>query len=79
MPIAPPPPSTRSERRLQVMETKAIQMKGGTCQAEKNPTWAKQSGDGAVLLLGAGLVAYGSVLCAVGMYRLATGKGKKPI
>lgn len=62
-----------------VMETKKIQMTGGTCQGERNPTWYKQEGDWIPLAFGAGLIAYGSVLCSVGFYRLATGKGKKPI
>ena len=60
-----------------VMEIKKIQMKGGTCQGEYAPTWLKQEGDSLTLALGAGLLAYGSVLCSVGFYRLATGKGKK--
>ncbi|KAL3790180.1 hypothetical protein ACHAWO_012962 [Cyclotella atomus] len=65
------------ERCLIVMETKKLQCKGGTCLGEVNPTWLKQPGDTAVALFGAGLIAYGGVLCAVGYYRLATGKGKK--
>ena len=56
---------------------KKIQCAGGTCQGEANPTWLKQPGDTAVALFGAGLIAYGGVLCTVGYYRLATGKGKK--
>ena len=59
------------------MDTKKIQMAGGTCQGERNPTWAKQPGDMAVLAIGAGLIAYGTALSTVGFYRLATGKGKK--
>lgn len=62
-----------------VMATKKIQMKGGTCQGEYAPTWWKQDGDWIPLAFGAALVGYGSVLCGVGFYRLATGKGKKPI
>mmetsp|Transcript_14854 Transcript_14854/g.35741 ORF Transcript_14854/g.35741 Transcript_14854/m.35741 type:complete len:130 (-) Transcript_14854:442-831(-) len=62
-----------------VMATKKIQMKGGTCQAEHNPTWLKQDGDWIPLAFGAALVGYGAVLTSVGFYRLATGKGKKPI
>ena len=54
-------------------------MKGGTCQAEINPTWLKQPGDNITLIFGAALVGYGAILCSVGFYRLATGKGKKPI
>ena len=59
------------------MEIKKLQMKGGTCQAEYNPTWLKQPGDTLTLAFGAALVGYGSILCSVGFYRLATGKGKK--
>lgn len=58
------------------METKKIQMTGGTCLGEKNPTWLKQPGDALPLAFGAALIAYGSVSCAIGHYRLATGKGK---
>ena len=61
------------------MKKKAVQMKGGTCQAEINPTWLKQPGDNITLIFGAALVGYGAILCSVGFYRLATGKGKKPI
>eukprot|EP00581_Thalassiosira_minuscula_P008028 CAMPEP_0183702224 /NCGR_PEP_ID=MMETSP0737-20130205/401_1 /TAXON_ID=385413 /ORGANISM="Thalassiosira miniscula, Strain CCMP1093" /LENGTH=96 /DNA_ID=CAMNT_0025928799 /DNA_START=49 /DNA_END=339 /DNA_ORIENTATION=+ len=60
-----------------VMEIKKIQMKGGTCQAEYNPTWLKQDGDNLTLAFGALLVGYGSVQAVIGFYRLATGKGKK--
>lgn len=59
------------------MEIKKIQMKGGTCRGEVNPTWLKQEGDTLTLAVGFALVGYGAVLCSVGMYRLATGKGKK--
>ena len=52
-------------------------MKGGTCQGEYAPTWYKQEGDIYTLIIGAALVGYGSVLCTLGFYRLATGKGKK--
>jgi hypothetical protein len=61
---------------FQVMETKKIQMKGGVCQAEKNPTWWKQSGDAIPLAFGATLVGYGLITAVIGHYRLATGKGK---
>jgi len=60
-----------------VMEIKKIQMKGGTCQGEYAPTWLKQDGDTVTLAFGAALLAYGTALCSVGFYRLATGKGKK--
>ena len=59
------------------MEIKKIQMKGGTCQGEYNPTWLKQPGDNLTLLFGAALVGYGAILTSVGFYRLATGTGKK--
>ena len=58
------------------MARKEIQMKGGTCQGEANPTWLKQPGDMVPLAIGAALIGYGSVTCAIGHYRLATGKGK---
>ncbi|KAL7500184.1 hypothetical protein ACHAWT_008280 [Skeletonema menzelii] len=60
-----------------VMEIKKIQMKGGTCQGEYAPTWLKQEGDTFTLAIGAALLAWGTVSCSVGYYRLATGKGKK--
>jgi len=59
------------------METKKLQMKGGTCQGEYDPTWLKQPGDAAVAWFGAALIGYGTFLTTVGFYRLATGKGKK--
>jgi hypothetical protein len=59
------------------MEMKKVQMAGGTCQGDSNPTWLKQPGDTATLAFGALLVGYGMISCAVGFYRLATGKGKK--
>jgi len=59
------------------MEIKKVQMKGGTCQGDENPTWWKQPGDSAPLLFGVVLVGYGLFSSGVGMYRLATGKGKK--
>ncbi len=58
------------------MEIKKVQMKGGTCQAEANPTWLKQPGDLLPLAFGATLVGFGLVQCVIGHYRLATGKGK---
>mmetsp|Transcript_2774 Transcript_2774/g.5561 ORF Transcript_2774/g.5561 Transcript_2774/m.5561 type:complete len:99 (+) Transcript_2774:94-390(+) len=60
-----------------VMETKRIQQAGGTCQGEYNPTWLKQPGDNITLMIGAGLCGYGLILSSMGMYKLATGKGKK--
>ena len=61
------------------METKKLQMKGGTCQGEHNPTWLKQPGDTAVSLFGAALVGFGLLSAVQGIYRLSTGKGKKPM
>ena len=61
------------------MEIKKLQMKGGTCQGEYNPTWLKQPGDMLTAGFGAALIAYGSVLCSMGFYKLATGKGKKEV
>jgi hypothetical protein len=58
------------------MEIKKVQMKGGTKLGEMNPTWLKQPGDAVPLIFGALLVSYGAVTCAIGHYRLATGKGK---
>ncbi|KAL3770180.1 hypothetical protein ACHAW5_009275 [Stephanodiscus triporus] len=46
-------------------------------KGDLNPTWLKQPGDTATLAFGALLVGYGAIQCAVGFYRLATGKGKK--
>eukprot|EP00584_Thalassiosira_punctigera_P007696 CAMPEP_0172531382 /NCGR_PEP_ID=MMETSP1067-20121228/4821_1 /TAXON_ID=265564 ORGANISM="Thalassiosira punctigera, Strain Tpunct2005C2" /NCGR_SAMPLE_ID=MMETSP1067 /ASSEMBLY_ACC=CAM_ASM_000444 /LENGTH=97 /DNA_ID=CAMNT_0013315759 /DNA_START=44 /DNA_END=337 /DNA_ORIENTATION=+ len=60
-----------------IMEIKKLQMKGGTCQAEQNPTWLKQPGDHLTWMFGAALVGFGSIQAGIGMYRLATGKGKK--
>jgi hypothetical protein len=61
------------------MEMKKIQCAGGTCQGEHNPTWLKQPGDTAVAGFGALLIGAGSLMCIQGIYRLATGKGKKAI
>ena len=74
------PPSHRPTILLaiekQVQEIKKIQMKGGTCQGEANPTWLKQPGDVGVALFGAALAGYGTINAMIGHYRLATGKGK---
>merc|ERR1719223_903739 len=59
-----------------VMETKKVQMKGGTCQAEANPTWLKQPGDAIPLAFGGSLIGYGTISCAIGHYNLANGTGK---
>ena len=58
------------------MQTKKVQMTGGTCQGEMNPTWLKQPGDAIPLAAGAALIGFGAVSCAIGHYRLATGTGK---
>ena len=60
----------------QVMQTKKVQMAGGTLQGEANPTWLKQPGDMYVMAFGGALVAYGMFQAVVGHYRLASGKGK---
>jgi len=60
------------------MAKKKIQMKGGTCLGEANPTWWKQPGDLFPLLVGIGLVGFGSYSAARGHWRLATGKEKLP-
>ena len=44
---------------------------------DANPTWLKQPGDSAPLIFGAVIVGYGLFQSSIGMYRLATGKGKK--
>ena len=51
-------------------------MAGGTCQGDKNPTWLKQPGDTTTALVGLGLVGVGMAQWVVGLYHLATGKGK---
>ena len=59
------------------METKKIQMAGGTRLAEKNPTWLKQgTKDLASIGVGCVLVGYGMISAISGHYKLATGKGK---
>jgi hypothetical protein len=58
------------------MAKKKIQMEGGTCLAEVNPTWMKQPGDMVPLAVGGALVTFGMINCGIGHYRLATGKGK---
>jgi hypothetical protein len=61
---------------VQVMQTKKIQMAGGTKLGEANPTWLKQPGDVYTLAAGGALLTYGMAQLVVGYYRLATGKGK---
>jgi hypothetical protein len=58
------------------MEKKKIQMTGGTKLGEANPTWMKQPGDYYTLAAGAALTFYGLAQASVGIFRLATGKGK---
>lgn len=55
---------------------KKIQCAGGTLQGEANPTWLKQPSDKAVAGFGLALAGVGTVKATVGLYRLATGKGK---
>lgn len=58
------------------METKKRQMAGGTKLGEANPTWMKQPGDYSTLAVAGAITFYGMAQMTVGMYRLATGKGK---
>ena len=58
------------------METKKIQMKGGVQQGDANPTWLKQPNDMNVMYACGALTFYGMAQLTVGIYRLATGKGK---
>ncbi len=51
-------------------------MTGGTKLGEANPTWMKQPGDYYTLAAGAALTFYGLAQASVGIFRLATGKGK---
>ena len=51
-------------------------MAGGTKLGEANPTWMKQPGDMYVMVAGGVLTFYGLAQLTVGIYRLATGKGK---
>ena len=55
---------------------KKVQCAGGTLQGEANPTWLKQPNDKLVFGLGMALTAVGLGRLTVGMWRLATGKGK---
>lgn len=55
---------------------KKIQCAGGTLQGEANPTWLKQPSDKMVAAAGFALTAMGLGRVGVGMWRLATGKGK---
>ena len=51
-------------------------MAGGTKLGHLNPTWMKQPGDGYVMMTVGALTFFGLAQTAVGIYRLATGKGK---
>ncbi len=53
-----------------------IQCTGGTLQGESNPTWLKHSSDKAVAAFGLALFTVGMGRAVVGLWRLATGKGK---
>lgn len=53
-----------------------IQCAGGTLQGEANPSWLKHPTDRAVAAFGFVLGGIGLMRIGVGMYRLATGKGK---
>mmetsp|Transcript_116068 Transcript_116068/g.163129 ORF Transcript_116068/g.163129 Transcript_116068/m.163129 type:complete len:100 (+) Transcript_116068:49-348(+) len=59
-----------------VAEIRKIQCEGGTLQGEANPTWLKQPSDRAVAAFGFALTALGVSRLTIGLYRLATGKGK---
>eukprot|EP00538_Stauroneis_constricta_P001845 CAMPEP_0119545976 /NCGR_PEP_ID=MMETSP1352-20130426/573_1 /TAXON_ID=265584 /ORGANISM="Stauroneis constricta, Strain CCMP1120" /LENGTH=97 /DNA_ID=CAMNT_0007590615 /DNA_START=74 /DNA_END=367 /DNA_ORIENTATION=- len=59
-----------------VNEMKKIQCAGGVRLGEKNPTWLKQPNDMFVAGIGAVLTLVGMSRLTVGMWRLATGKGK---
>ncbi|CAB9521672.1 expressed unknown protein [Seminavis robusta] len=61
-----------------INEIKKIQMKGGTCQGEANPTWLKQEGDNITNYVGMFLCFVGFAQLASGHYKLATGSGKMP-
>ena len=61
---------------IQVAEMRKIQCAGGTLQGEANPTWLKQPSDKAVAAVGLALFTIGMGRAVVGLYRLATGKGK---
>ena len=58
------------------MQTKKIQMKGGTNLGEMNPTWLKQPGDMVTNYIGMALCGLGFLQLASGHYKLATGTGK---
>lgn len=53
-----------------------VQCAGGTLQGEANPSWLKQPSDKAVAAVGFALTALGLGRAIVGLWRLATGKGK---
>ena len=53
-----------------------LQCAGGTLQGEANPSWLKQPSDKAVAAVGFAITAIGVGRIVVGMWRLATGKGK---
>mmetsp|Transcript_26210 Transcript_26210/g.37572 ORF Transcript_26210/g.37572 Transcript_26210/m.37572 type:complete len:89 (+) Transcript_26210:217-483(+) len=61
----------------QVMEKKAIQMKGGVCLGAENPTWLKQSSDKMVSYFALFIAATGLTLAVRGHYHMAYGIGKK--
>lgn len=59
------------------METKAIQMKGGTRLGQENPTWLKQKNDKFVCAAAFVTCATGLTLAVKGHVQLAFGWGKK--
>ena len=60
----------------QVAEMRKVQCAGGTLQGEANPSWLKQPSDRAVAALGFTLTGIGLIRVSIGLWRLATGKGK---
>jgi hypothetical protein len=59
------------------METKALQMKGGVCQGESNPTWLKQPQDIAVAAIAGGCTLLGLSMVVKGHYNMAYGVNKE--
>jgi len=55
---------------------KKVQCAGGTLQGEKNPTWLKQPSDKMIAGAAVFITSIGVLRATIGMYRLATGKGK---
>jgi hypothetical protein len=58
------------------LEKQKIQIAGGVKLGGDNPTWLKQPGDKMTAYFGGALTAYGLYQIGIGIYYLATGKGK---